>query len=109
VALAAQAGSDDTAEFPSLRIIITEHGLNEEDDPEDEERKLLQNRLGKLQALVKFAKVLKEHYERQIKRKGPGKKKATKKPEPAKLASSLAKPPRVITETRFRPQSKKKW
>ncbi|RWL80908.1 MAG: hypothetical protein EOR69_20720 [Mesorhizobium sp.] len=107
VALAQRAGVEEV-EFPILRIIIGDKDLARTRNPEDEQRRLLEDRAGKLRGFMQLATVVLKGYERQLAKKPSAKAKGTGK---APAASHLARPPtRLIVETRAvrRPRTPKK-
>ena len=94
VALAERAGRKEI-DLPVLKIIIGERKLTGAPDPDDIQRRLLEDRLGKLRAFIRLAEKAATDYERKIE----GKKPATKtKPGKAIVEPRLAKPPNVIVE-----------
>lgn len=110
VVLAQQAGSEEV-EFPILRIIIGDSDLAHTRNPEDEQRKLLEDRAGKLRGFMQLATVVLKDYERQLAEKPSAKPKGTISVGKAPVASRLARPPtRLIVETRAgrRPRAPKK-
>jgi hypothetical protein len=94
VALAERAALKDV-DLPVLKLIIGERNLTDTPDPDDRQRKLLEDRLGKLRGFIRLAENAAIDYERKIKSKKP----ATKtKPGKAPVEPRLAKPPHVIVE-----------
>jgi hypothetical protein len=94
VALAERAGRKEV-DLPVLKIIIGERKLTGAPDHDDIQRKLLEDRLGKLRAFIRLAEKAAIDYQRRIE----GKKPATKtKPGKATVEPRLAKPPHVIVE-----------
>jgi hypothetical protein len=66
VTLAEEAASDSTFEVPIIRIITAESDLLQTDDPADFERKLLEERIEKLEAFKKLAIDVVAHFRRQL-------------------------------------------
>jgi len=94
VALAERAALKGV-DLPILKIIIEERNLAGTPDPDDTQRKILEDRLGKLRAFIRLAEKAAIDYEQKIKCKKP----ATKtKPGKAAVEPRLAKPPHVIFE-----------
>jgi len=104
VALAEEVGGQES-ELPLLKIIIVEHDLSETDDPDEDQRKLLDNRIAKLRTFLKLATSVAADYERQLKRKKP-KGQTTVKSRNAPPSSRLARPERVVVVT-GKPRRKK--
>jgi hypothetical protein len=104
VALAEEIGGQDI-ELPLLKIIIVEHDLSETDDPVDGQRKLLQDRLGRLRTFLKLATAVAANYERQLKREKP-KGQTTGKSGKVPSSSRLKRPERVVVIT-GKPRRKK--
>jgi len=105
VALAEEVGGQQV-ELPLLKIIIAEHDLNETDDPADGQRKLLEDRLGKLRTFIKLATAVAADYDRQLQRKiskGRIRGRSGKVPTSARLK----RPERVVLITRKSPRKKK--
>jgi hypothetical protein len=94
VALAERAAPKD-GDLPILKIIIGERNFNGTPDPDETQRKLLEDRLGKLRAFIRLAEKVAIDYERKIKGKKPANK---TKPGKAAVEPRLAKPPHVIVE-----------
>ncbi|WP_292637863.1 AVAST type 3 anti-phage proein Avs3b [Mesorhizobium sp.] len=110
VALAQQAGLEEF-EFPILRIIIGDNDLARTRNPKDEQRKLLEDRAGKLRGFMQLATTVLKGYERQLAKKPSAKAKGTISVGKAPAVSRLAKPPtQLIVETRTgrRPRTPKK-
>jgi hypothetical protein len=100
VALAEQAQIEDV-DLPILKIILEESDLNETSSPDDEQQKQLQDRAGRLRALLKLAAALLEDYEGKLKGGKPEAKttRARKSRVPV-FEPRLAKPTQFIIEDR---------
>jgi hypothetical protein len=66
VELAEEVGSGSTIELPIIRIITGERDLLETDDPIESERKLLEDRIGKLDAFKDLAVSVAAHLRSQL-------------------------------------------
>jgi len=98
VALAEKAGLS-SREFAALKIIIGERDLDEASDPANEQRKVLVDRVGKLQAFIKLAGQVAADYGRQLKQNRPARK--TRLPRKSrKVPRALVRPNRVVVELR---------
>jgi hypothetical protein len=58
VALAKAAGANDGIEFPLVRIVVTEKDLLEKDDLQEAEKKILQDRIARLEGFTEMAGAL---------------------------------------------------
>ena len=66
VRLAEAAGADEGVEFPLVRIIIQDGSALKASDPNEEERKRLENRIERLQAFAKTAMAVASGLRKQI-------------------------------------------
>lgn len=82
VGLAEAAGADEGAEFPLVRIIIQEDSTLKASNPDEEERKRLENRINRLQAFAKTAMTVASRLQKQVRPvQVSGKKKGARKRE----------------------------
>ena len=80
VGLAEAAGADEGVEFPLVRIIIQEGSVLEASDPNEEEKKLLENRIGRLRAFSKMALAVASCLQKEVQpAQASGRKKGSKK------------------------------
>ncbi|ESZ66328.1 MULTISPECIES: AVAST type 3 anti-phage proein Avs3b [unclassified Mesorhizobium] len=99
VALAQKAGFTQV-ELPILRILLRKSDLVRTTNPEDEQRKLIEDRASKLRAFVQLATAVLKGYERQLAKKPRAEAKGAIKVGKAPPGSRLAKSStRLIVET----------
>jgi len=104
VNLAERVGRNDI-ELPIVRIIIGERDLNATSDPNNEQRKLLEDRVSKLRAFIGLATVVAADYERQLERnKSKPETKTSSKSSARSLATAIARPQRLIVQTHSKPE-----
>lgn len=70
VALAEAAGAEESVEFPVIRIVGVESDLVNAVDPDDTERKIIEDRIGRLEAFTRMAAALATDLRRQLERVG---------------------------------------
>lgn len=68
VELAENAGFEEGIDLPVIRIITYERDLTQTSEPDDRARKLLEDRIGRLDALKKMAEALLSDLRRQLKK-----------------------------------------
>lgn len=82
VGLAEAAGADEGVEFPLVRIIIQERSALKASDPDEEEKKLFENRIERLQAFAKTAMAVASELRKEVQpAQALGKKKGARKRE----------------------------
>jgi tetratricopeptide (TPR) repeat protein len=97
VALAEEIGGQQV-ELPLLKIIMIEDDLSETDDPTDSQRKILEDRLGKLRTFLELATMVATDYERQLQGKKP-KRRVAGKSGKVPTSSRLKRPEQVVVIT----------
>ena len=67
MALAEAAGVDQGVEFPTVRFVVSETDLLNEDHPGDKERRMIEDRIARLEAFQEMSSQVLAHLRERLK------------------------------------------